>query len=139
MPNTDIHFHVDQDPLTVEVTSGHATLGDFRLMLIKKSDGAVQEFGASPKQLGDAIRDLFVIPVPPAELHQFILAIPGKYMPGPGQSVIDVTYEFVQEGAVLEDAASIEEPATQPIMRFHHRFFFKPIPAAAPAASSPQV
>ncbi len=118
MANETIRFSPQRGSVTLELSTGYATLG--HLLLAGAKDGSdFEEFGRG--RLSDNAGDIFQIPAQADELRDYTVLLAGKYMPAPDHSQIDVTYAFVQEEEVIH-RTHIQEEATKDIMRFHHYF-----------------
>ncbi len=129
MPTEDVYFTPDNDKgcVTVEVSSGYASVGQYELMYAKLSDPELTPFGRPPKKLGDDVRDLHTIPPAPGTLEDYVVEILGNYRPGPGHRQVKATYTFVQNGEAIhqtEVEGTIKQGDNEGL-RSTHRFYFK--------------
>ena len=121
-----INFKKKEGPVTIEVTSGYATLGSFVLALRKKDDYNYVEFGINPKRIDDNIEDIHLIPIDIDKLEDYKVLILGKYKPAPTKSQIKVTYTFVQNNEVIFEE-TLKEKTDEVFVRFKNKYEFKKI------------
>jgi hypothetical protein len=129
MPIEDVYFTPDNDKgcVTVEVSSGYASIGQYELMYAKFSDAELKAFGKPPKKLGDDVPDLHTLPPAPEKLEAYVAEILGNYRPGPGHRQVKVTYTFAQDGDVIHET-TIEgtvEKGDDEGLRSTYRFYFE--------------
>lgn len=129
MPTEDVYFTPDNEKgnVTLEVSSGYASVGQYELMYAKFSEPELRPFGKPPKRLGDDVRDLHTIPPVPEKLEDYVVEILGNYRPGPGHRQVKATYTFVQNGEAIhrvEVEGSIEREDNEGL-RSTYRFYFK--------------
>ncbi|MEZ4388904.1 MAG: hypothetical protein R3D98_15270 [Candidatus Krumholzibacteriia bacterium] len=125
--STTITFDPAKGPVTIEITSGHGTMGVFLLAYRREQLGEpYQEFGTDPKAIHDDIPDDHLIPIEPDELADHSLLVVGKYRPAYGRKQINVTYRFFQDHGEIH-TTSIKKilPDSEEFMRFRHRYRFK--------------
>lgn len=129
MPIKDVYFTPDNDKglVTVEVSTGYASVGQYELMYGKFSDATLRAFGKPPKKLGDDVRDLHTIPPAPEELENYVVEIHGNYRPGPGHRQVRVVYTFVQDGEVIykEPVEGTIKKGDDEGLRSTYRFYFE--------------
>ncbi len=124
-------FKKEDGPITLEVTSGYSTLGEFLLLYkeINQPDN-YQTFGKDPKLIHDTQPDIFCIPIDVDRISGFRIYILGKYSPAPGHTQIKVNYNFYQNGKKLKvdpkNGNKIEETSDNSFYRITHRFEFTP-------------
>ena len=80
--------------ITVAVGSGYVTQGNFKLSI---TNGA-STLSVGDGKFGDAVPDVFLLPVPADQLEDWRLIILGSYAPAAGHAQIKVDYTFYQQG-----------------------------------------
>lgn len=119
-----IKFDPSKGPITIEITSGYASLGAYELFYGKPEFANFKPFGASPKRIDDHIIDIHALPVALSELPGHRIIVVGKYGKAPGHDQISVVYEIVQNNKVL-GSEKIEEAINSEFKRYRHTFDFK--------------
>lgn len=123
-----VQYSPNDGPVSLEITSGFASLGEFTPCYAKKGENNFIEFGENPKRIDDAKKDLIQIPISPGELKDFVVAVNGKYGPAPNHTQVKVKYIFMQNSKELkiepESSSLIEEAVEEPFKRYSHFFEF---------------
>lgn len=119
-----IEFRKENGPITIEVSSGYASLGSFMLAYCKKESYNFIEFGRDPKRIDDEIKDIHPIPINLEMLSDYQVVIIGKYSPLPSKKQIKVTYSFIQNNEVIH-TTPIEETTEEYFKRYTHWYEFK--------------
>ncbi len=111
-----VAFDSDAGPVVIQVRSGHATLGRFRLAF--EEDFEWIPIGEG--DLSDAIPDVFIVPVSGALLDGRFVLIVGNYASGDPlvQGEISVTYEITQQNSVIR-SIPIREQRDGVLSAFH--------------------
>ena len=120
---TEIKYKKEDGPITIEVLSGYATMGEFVLAYRMLDNYEYKEWGKDPKRIDDDINDLFIIPFDLEKLEQYIIVILGKYAPSPRSNQIKVDYIFLQKDKEIKKI-TIEESTDEEYKRFTNRFKF---------------
>ncbi|PSR55885.1 hypothetical protein AHMF7605_21465 [Adhaeribacter arboris] len=124
-----VNFKTNEGPITIEVTSGFASLGTFILSCSKVDDFDFKEFGKDPKRIDDSILDIFQVPIDLKVISKYEVAILGKYAPAPGHEQIKVNYKFIQNNKELvitpPGSNIIEEKSDEPFKRYTNFFKFE--------------
>ena len=138
MIRATVNFDPKNGPVTIEVISGYATLGNFRLSYVEEGNYRFIEFGKEPKRIDDYIPDIFQIPVGLDELHKYTIVILGKYAPAPGKQQVAVKYQFIQNDQPLTinstKKVEIKETTDGGFQRFTHYFEFEQALSSSPEA-----
>jgi hypothetical protein len=99
MEPVPIAFNPDAGPVVIQVRSGHATLGRFKVSFEEDLNWTLIGHG----DLSDAVPDVFIVPVSGHRLQDRYVLIVGNYSSGDPlvQGEINVTYEITQQNAVI--------------------------------------
>jgi hypothetical protein len=99
MEPVTVVFHPDAGPVVVQVRSGHATLGRFKVSF--EEDFNWKPIGEG--DLSDIVPDVFIVPVSGLRLKDRYVLIVGNYSSGDPliQGEINVTYEITQQNSVI--------------------------------------
>ena len=101
-----VRYAADAGPVTLEIRSGYATIGNYRACI--DEDNTWPEFGNG--SLSDSIPDIHVIPIAGTALESHTVLIVGNYAPPSTDPQVRVIYEFRQGSAVLETVTIQEKP-----------------------------
>ncbi len=124
MPTKRISFDEDDGPISVDITSGYASIGSYQLARLK--DGEYVQFAKDrPRRIDDEVPDSVIIPIPEDEIDGRMVVIRGNYKPAPGHSQVKVAYTFTQDGEEIHKTQIEERAEDKPYMRFSHRFIFQ--------------
>jgi len=104
--------------ITISIDSGFITSGVYK---IKITDGD-KMITVGEGNFDDNIKDIFLIPINPAVLEDWMLIIIADYAPAAGHTQISVNYNFLQQGAQF-DAEPIRE--NKVALAAHHDFTFQ--------------
>lgn len=129
--NGIVQFNKNNGPVSIEVSSGYSSLGNFRLSYVKNGNFKFIEFGDEPKRIDDFIPDIFQIPIALDELKDHTITIVGKYAPAPGKQQIQVVYQFIQQTEELiitpPSSGIIQENSNGDFYRYTHYFSFEEV------------
>jgi hypothetical protein len=122
MDPIDIRFDSAAGPIVVQVRSGNATRGRFKLLI----EGDLQWTLINSGDLSDAVPDVFVVPVSGARLHDRFVLIVGNYAPGNviANEEINVTYDVTQQSRVIH-SIPIREQRDGVLSSYHLLRFVK--------------
>jgi len=123
----EIEINKDKGPVTIEITSGFASLGSYVLGTIKKNTEDYKEFGKDPKLIDDDIPDIHVIPIAPKDLSDHFVSVIGKYSPAPEKTQVVVNYTFIQDNEVIHEEPAVDRELKdgEQFIRGNHLFSFK--------------
>lgn len=124
MPFETIPFDEDDGPISVEITSGYASIGTYQL--VRRKDGEyVQIAKDRPRRIDDEVPDSIVIPISEKNLDGQVIAIRGNYKPAPGHEQVKVTYTFTQDGDQIHETPIKKTAGERPYLRFSHQYEFE--------------
>jgi hypothetical protein len=100
MDPVNVRFDLDAGPVVIQVRSGHATLGRFRLSF----EDDLEWIPIGDGDLSDAIPDVYVVPLSGIKLDDRYVLIVGNYASGDPlvQGEINVTYDVTQQNTVIQ-------------------------------------
>jgi hypothetical protein len=116
MDTVAVRFQLDAGPVVIQVRSGHATLGRFRLSF----EDDLEWIPIGDGDLSDEIPDVFIVPVSGAKLEDRFVLIVGNYASGDPlvQGEINVTYDITQQSTVIQ-TIPIREQRDGVLSAFH--------------------
>ena len=111
-----VRFDAAAGPVVIQVRSGHATLGRFRLSFEEDFEWIPIGDG----DLSDEIPDVFIVPVSGEKLEDRFVLIVGNYASGDPlvQGEINVTYDITQQNSVIH-TIPIREQRDGVLSAFH--------------------
>lgn len=124
MPTETVSFDEDDGPISIEITSGYASIGQYQL-LRRKDEEYVQMAADRPRRIDDEVPDAISLPMLPEELEDQWVIVRGNYRPAPGHEQVTVTYTFTQDGEVIHETEIEDEAGDEPFLRYSHRFRFE--------------
>lgn len=129
MPTERISFDEEKGPISVEITSGYASIGSYQL--VRRKDGEYVQFAKDrPRRIDDEVPDSIVLPIPEDKIGGKMVSIRGNYKPAPGHEQVKVTYVFTQDGEAIHETTVEEKAGDRPYLRFSHRFIFDSDPSS---------
>lgn len=124
MPTETVSFDEGDGPVSIEITSGYASIGTYQLL--RRKDGAfVQIAKDRPRRIDDEVPDAIPLPMLPEDLEGQWVFVRGNYKPAPGHEQVKVTYTVTQDGEVIHEVSIEEAAGDRPYMRYSHRFRFE--------------
>lgn len=124
MPVETVSFVEDDGPISIDISTGYASIGRYQL-LQRKDDEYVQIAKDRPRRIDDEVPDSIVIPIPEDRIDGKWVIIRGNYKPAPGHEQVKVTYTFTQEGEPIHETTIEEGAEDRAYLRFSHRFRFE--------------
>lgn len=123
METVPVQFDPAAGPVVIQVRSGHATLGRFRLSFERDLEWIPLGDG----DLADEIPDVFIVPFSGEKLHDRYVLIVGNYASGDPlvQGEINVTYDVTQQNAVVH-SIPIREQRDGVLSAYHLLHFTVP-------------
>jgi hypothetical protein len=116
-------------PVFFEVESGYATIGSFAIAIRINGQDPTEIYPNRVKRVHDNVPDIFVLPIPWAQVTSAQLIVYGKYHPAPFHRQVRVQYNFVQDGRYLSVdpifSNIIEEELDNQAKGYLHSFTFQ--------------
>lgn len=123
MPRDSVPFDDANGPVSLEITSGYASLGTYQI--IRRKDGEyVQIAKDRPRRIDDEVPDAIPLPILPEDLDGKQVFVRGNYRPAPGHEQVKVTYTFTQDGDILLETTIQDTADDRPYLRYSHGFEF---------------
>lgn len=124
MPSETVSFDEDNGPISIEITSGYASIGQYQLLRRKEGE-YVQIAADRPRRIDDEVPDAIPLPTPAEEMDGGRIVVQGNYKPAPGHQQVKVTYTFTQDGEAIHETEIEDETGDEPFLRYSHRFRFE--------------
>lgn len=124
MPVETVSFDEGDGPISIDISTGYASLG--RYQLLRRKEGEYVQFAKDrPRRIDDEVPDSIVIPTPEDKIEGQWVIIRGNYKPAPGHRQVKVTYTFTQDGETIHETTIKEGAEDRAYLRFSHRFRFE--------------